>query len=177
MKCFIILLFICIQSHSQTKLEVLVLKELNAFRKLHNNELNEIRPVNYSVEISKAASHHAKWMAIADSCTHYETIDVPNFKELFAPEDRGEFYNILDNICFLNEICNISIAKVSKFPYENYKPNEVLAKDIIMQFAASKKGHREGMLIAISADQIINVGISTIIKGPKAYTTIFFVIK
>lgn len=177
MKYFIILLFICIQSHSQTKLEVLVLKELNAFRKLHNNELNEIRPVNYSVEISKAASHHVKWMAIADSCTHYETIDVPNFKELFAPEDRGEFYNILDDIYFINEICNISIAKEIKFPYENYKPNEVLAKDIIMQFAASKKGHREGMLTAVSADQIINVGISTIVKGPKAYTTIFFVIK
>ena len=169
--------FVFFQSYSQTKLEILVLKELNAFRKLHNNEQNEIRPVNYSVEISKAASHHAKWMAIADSCTHYETIDVPNFKELLAPEDRGEFYNILDDIYFLNEICNISIAKVSKFPYENYKPNEVLAKDIIMQFAASKKGHREGMLIAISADQIINVGISTIIKGTKAYTTIFIVVK
>jgi hypothetical protein len=165
------------QSYCQTKLEILVLKELNAFRKLHNNEQNEIRPVNYSVEISKAAKHHAKWMAIADSCTHYETIDVPNFKELFAPEDRGEFYNILDDIYFFGEICNISKAIVNKFPNKNYKPNEVLAKDIIMQFAASKKGHREGMLIPVSADQIINVGISTIIKGTKAYTTIFFVIK
>lgn len=165
------------QSYSQSNLEVLVLKELNAFRKLHNNKLNEIRPVNYSVEISKAASHHAKWMAIADICTHYETIDLPNFKELFAPDDRGDFYNILNDIYFFSEICNISIAKVSKFPHENYKPNEVLAKDIIMQFAASKKGHREGMLTAVSADQIINVGISTIIKGTKAYTTIFFVVK
>lgn len=165
------------QSYSQTKLEVLVLKELNAFRKLHNNKQNEIRPVNYSVEISKAAKHHAKWMAIADTCTHYETIDVPNFKELIAPDDRGEFYNILNDIYFFGEICNISKAIENKFPSKNYKPNEVLAKDIIMQFAASKEGHREGMLTAISPSQIINVGIGVMIRGEKSYTTIFFVVK
>lgn len=191
-KLIILLSLILIQGElvAQTNLEKLVLKELNEYRKT-----NTLKPVTYSDSISKAAKHHTIWMSmvgftrinkmmLSDPAlgkdSHYESVDVPNFKELLTPEDRGEFYGILNNISSHWEICNMTKADGGNYFIPAQATDDVIAKSIITKFSKSPS-HDQGMKM----DAIAKVGISVIIKSELingesckiAYTTIYFVEK
>lgn len=155
---------------AQTALETAVLNELNSFRKA-----NKLQPVVYSAEVTKAAKHHTQWMAATNTCSHYETSEVPGIKKLYSPEDRGNFYGLLKNINSSEEICNWTKSTEG---FAGSKKNDTeLAKDVISNFAASTKGHRESLLSPVSPGDTISVGISVSIKGEVAYTTIYFIEK
>ena len=178
--------------YAQTNLEKLVLKELNAYRKL-----NKLKPVFYSDTVSKASYHHTQWMSrvnfdrmklimeIDDESeemdAHTETIDVPNFKEIKTPEDRGRAFGIIkENTNYtLGEICNLTSANGGNYFIVSQKTDDILAKDIISKFSKSP-GHDEVMRLDLDK---CKVGICVIVKdviidGKEdkiAYTTIYFI--
>lgn len=173
-------------SCAQSKLELEVLKALNHYRKV-----NYLAPVNISDALQKAANHHNQWMSLVEFSVltqlmtngnedglgaHYETIDVPNFKELFSPKERGEFYGALHDILSYSEICSITKAVDTKNPISpKFLSEERLAHEIIIKFSSSSD-HNEEILQNIDNNSQIFVGISVITKNEIAYTTIFFVL-
>jgi hypothetical protein len=193
-KMILFLLLALVQNvlYAQTNLEVLVLKELNAYRKL-----NKLKPVKYSDTVSKASYHHTQWMSrvnfdkmklimeIDDESeemdAHTETVDVPNFKELKNPEDRGKAFGIIkENVNYtLGEICSINIANSGNYFVTSQKPDDILAKDIITKFSKSP-GH--DAIMRLDLDNCY-VGICVIIKSiiingqenKIAYCTIYFI--
>ena len=163
-----ILSLITTQVIGQTSLEKAVLTELNLYRKAHH-----LKPVFYSTEIAKASKHHTRWMVATNLCSHYETTDVAGVKTLYSPEDRGSFYGLLKNINGWEEICSHTKAVEGNFITPTKKSDAVLGKDIIMRFSKSPP-HNESLLTPGNEASEIRVGISVIIKGAVAYTTIFF---
>lgn len=177
---------------AQTNLENMVLKELNSYRKL-----NKIKPVIYSDTVSKASYHHTQWMSkisfnkikqimeIDDDSeemdAHTETIDVPNFKELKTPEERGKYFGIIkpNTNYTLGEICNITSANSGNYFIQSQKNDAVLAKDIITKFSKSS-GHAEVMRLDLDK---CYVGICAIVRNiimnghenKIAYCTIYFI--
>jgi hypothetical protein len=114
-------------------------------------------------------------MAATNTCSHYETSEAQGIKKLYSPEDRGNFYGLLKDINSSEEICNWT-KSTSGFS-ESKKSDSTLGKDIISNFAASTKGHRESLLSPVSPGATVRVGISVSIKGEVAYTTIYFIEK
>ena len=177
---------------AQTVLEKAVLKELNHYR-----DILGLHPVIYSANVSKAASHHTQWMSkvnfdkikkmmeVDDGSeamdAHLETIDIPDFKELKTPEDRGNFYGATNDISSQWEICNITSANSGNYFVHAQTHDNVLAKNIINEFSNSP-GHK--LLMEINATGAY-VGIGVIVKevvmnGQSykiAYTTIYFIEK
>jgi hypothetical protein len=164
-----ILLSISAQLLGQSTLETSVLVELNHYRKSKG-----LQPVIYSAEISKAAKHHTQWMVSADSCTHYETFSVPGIKTLKSPDDRGNYYGLLKDINSSEEICNFT--KATEGFVATKLSDAVLGKNIITKFSKSPP-HKESLLTPVSPGAVVSVGISVIIKGEVAYTTIYFIEK
>jgi hypothetical protein len=163
-----ILSLITTQVIGQTSLEKAVLTELNLYRKTHN-----LQPVFHSTDIAKASKHHTRWMVATNLCSHYETTDVVGFKTLYSPEDRGTFYGLFKNINGWEEICSHTKAVEGNFITPTIKRDAVLGKDIIIKFSKSPP-HNESLLTPGNEGSEIRVGISVIIKGAVAYTTIFF---
>ena len=166
-----ILLSVSAQVLGQSTLETSVLKELNIYRKSKG-----LQPVIYSAEITKAAKHHTQWMASANMCTHYETSDVPGIKTLKSPTDRGNYYGLLKASNSYEEICSQVKAFSGNFFTATKKSGAVLGKDIIIIFSESSE-HNKSLLTPISPGTVVSVGISVIIKGEIAYTTIYFIEK
>jgi hypothetical protein len=166
-----ILLSISAQVTGQSTLETSVLKELNVYRKS-----NGLQPVVYSAEITKAAKHHTQWMVSANKLSHYEEFDVSDIKTLKSPTDRGNYYGLLKDINSYQEICSFTKALGGNPFVEIKKSDAVLGKDIIIIFSKSP-AHNECMLTSISPGYAISVGISVIIVGEVAYTTIYFIEK
>lgn len=176
----------------QTALEKSVLKELNRYR-----DSLGLRPVIYSVNVSKASSHHTQWMSkvnfdrmkkmmeVDDGTeamdAHLETIDVPNFKELKTPEERGNFYGVTDDISSQWEICNITPANSGNYFVPTQTPDNILAKNIINKFSNSPDHKRLMEINATSAHVGIGVIIKDVIVNGQsckiAYTTIYFIEK
>lgn len=180
--------------YAQTNLEKLVLKELNAYRKL-----NKLKPVKYSDTVNKAAYHHTQWMSrvsfnkmkqimeVDDGSeqmdAHTETIDIPNFKELKTPEDRGKEFGIIRESTnyTLGEICNMSNANGGNYFTASQKSDDMLAKDIITKFSKSP-GHDAVMRLDLDNCYVgICVIVKSVIIGGQenkiAYTTIYFIEK
>jgi uncharacterized protein YkwD len=166
-----ILLSVSTQVLGQSTLETSVLKELNHYR-----DSLGLKPVVYSAEITKAAKHHTQWMASANVCTHYETSDVPGIKTLKSPDDRGNYYGLLKAVNSYEEICSQVKAFSGNFFTATKKSDAVLGKDIIIIFSESSE-HNKSLLTPISPGTVVSVGISVIIKGEIAYTTIYFIEK
>jgi hypothetical protein len=164
-----ILSLINTQVIAQTSLEKAVLTELNLYRKTHN-----LQPVFHSTDIAKASKHHTRWMVATNLCSHYETTDVEGFKTLYSPEDRGTFYGLFKDINGWEEICSHTKAVEGNFIDPTKKRDAVLGKDIIIRFSKSPP-HNESLLTPGNEGSEIRVGISVIIKGAVAYTTIFFI--
>jgi hypothetical protein len=187
---FLLLALIQTELTAQTNLEKLVLKELNTYRKL-----NKLKPVAYSDSITRASKHHTLWMSMVgftkinemmlsdpalDSDSHYESVNVPDFNELRTPEDRGNFYGILNDISSYWEICNMTKADAGNYFVASQVTDDILAKNIISKFSKSPD-HDQAMKL----DAIARVGISVIVKNELingqsyriAYTTIYFVEK
>lgn len=187
-----ILLSVTTSVLGQTVLEKAVLKELNHYR-----DSLGLHPVIYSVNASKAASHHTQWMSkvnfdkikkmmeVDDGSeamdAHLETIDIPDFKELKTQEDRGNFYGATNDISSQWEICNITSANSGNYFVPTQTQDNVLAKNIINKFSNSP-GHK--LLMEINATGAY-VGIGVIVKevvmngqsDKIAYTTIYFIEK
>jgi hypothetical protein len=177
---------------AQTVLEKAVLKELNHYR-----DSLGLHPVIYSANVSKAASHHTQWMSkvnfdkikkmmeVDDGSeamdAHLETIDIPDFKELKTPEDRGNFYRVTNDISSQWEICNITSANGGNYFVRTQTPDSMLAKNIINKFLNSP-GHK--LLMGINAaGAYVGIGVivkDVVINGQSykiAYTTIYFIEK
>lgn len=191
---FLLLALVQYELYAQTNLEKLVLKELNAYRKL-----NKLKPVKISDTVNKAAYHHTQWMSkvsfskmkqimeIDDESeemdAHTETIDVPNFKEIKTPEDRGRAFGIIkENTNYtLGEICNMTLSNSGNYFLSSQTPDDILAKNIISKFSKSP-GHDQ--IMKLDLDNCY-VGICVIIKSVVvngqenkiAYTTIYFIEK
>lgn len=173
--------------YSQSNLEVEVLKALNHYRARYN-----LSPVKISQNLQNVSNHHSLWMSKVgfsalnhlmtignkeELDSHYETIDIPNFKEIFSPKDRGEFYGALENITNYSEVCSMTKSVDSKNPFFLKKiPDNELAKNIIVKFSNSIE-HNEVMLQNTNLNSQLLVGISVIVDKDIAYTTIFFVEK
>jgi len=164
-----ILSLITIEVLSQTVLEKAVIKELNLYRKA-----NQLEPVVYSAAITKAAKHHTQWMVATNLCSHDETSDVAGIKTLYSPEDRGNFFGLLNNINSLEEICNQTKSFEGNIFNATKKSDAKLGKDIIIKFSKSSP-HNQALLAPVNNGSYIRAGISVIIKGEIAYTTIFFI--
>jgi uncharacterized protein YkwD len=166
-----IALFLIITTNlfSQTDLEKVVLKELNLYR-----NANQLKPVVYSTAITKAAKHHTRWMVATNLCSHYETSDVTGIKTLYSPEDRGKFFGLVNNINSLEEICNETKSFEGNLFNATKKSDAKLGKDIIIKFSKSPP-HNQTLLAPVNNGSYIRAGISVIIKGEIAYTTIFFI--
>ena len=166
-----ILLSISAQVTAQSTLETSVLKELNIYRKSKG-----LQPVVYSAEITKAAKHHTQWMVSANKLSHYEEFDVPGVKTLKSPDDRGNYYGLLKDINSNEEICNFTKALGGNAFTATKKSDAVLGNDIITKFSESAP-HNEALLTPVNQNAVVSVGISVIIKGEIAYTTIYFIEK
>ena len=166
-----ILLSISAQVTAQSTLETSVLKELNIYRKSKG-----LQPVVYSAEIARAAKHHTQWMVSANKLSHYEEFNVPGIKTLKSPTDRGNYYGLLKDVNRYEEICSFTKALGGNFFAATKKSDDVLGKDIIIIFSESNE-HNKSLLTPISPGTVVSVGISVIIKGEIAYTTIYFIEK
>lgn len=180
----IILLAYAFNANAQTELEKLVLNELNSYRKIHN-----LSTVFFDPGLYKVADHHTKWMSLVGFPTmnklmtsgnsegfdsHYETVDVPGFTEIFDPKKRGEHFNVLQNIKSFSEICSMTRSTdVSNPIVTKTLTDQQLAKNIIFKFSNSPD-HNEELLQEIDNKSILKAGIRVIIKDGIAYTTIYF---
>ena len=164
----IIILFISIDCIGQSELEKKVLSEINAYRTIHKLPLAKWDSIAYN-----AAHYHTKWMVKAKIVSHFETIDVPDFIEIYEPLDRGKKFGLKNNT-FPSEICNK--ARVSgKNPFiEKRASNDEIAKNIINGFKASPP-HNEALLQKINEGSKLWVGISCIIVDDAVYTTVYFI--
>lgn len=168
---FLLLALVNVELIAQTTLETSVLKELNVYRKSKG-----LQPVVYSAEITKAAKHHTQWMVSANKLSHYEEFDVPGTKTLKSPTDRGNYYGLLKNINSYEEICSFTKALGGNFFTATQKSDAVLGNDIIILFSESLE-HNKSLLTPVNSGTVVSVGISVIIKGEIAYTTIYFIEK
>lgn len=164
-----IFLIITTNLFCQTALEKSVLKEINLYRKI-----NKLEPVVYSAAITKAAKHHTQWMVATNLCSHYETSDVTGIKTLYSPEDRGKFFGLVNNINSFEEICNETKSFEGNLFNATKKSDATLGKDIIIKFSTSPP-HNQTLLAPVNNGSYIKAGISVIIKGEIAYTTIIFI--
>ena len=164
----IIILFISIDCIGQSELEKKVLSEINAYRTIHKLPLAKWDSIAYN-----AAHYHTKWMVKAKIVSHFETIDVPDFIEIYEPLDRGKKFGLKNNT-FPSEICNKARAS-GKNPFiEKRASNDEIAKNIINGFKSSPP-HNEALLQEINEGSKLWVGISCIIVDDAVYTTVYFI--
>ena len=145
----------------QNSLEKSILKELNSYR-----AKNGLTALAYDSSKSVASRHHSKWMGLSETVSHYETSDVPNFKELNGLEDRMEFFNV--NL--FSEICDV--ASIKDFG-GNLIKNELVAKAVIDNFATSPP-HAESMKSYFGKTAPKGIGIGYFKIKDRVYVTINF---
>jgi hypothetical protein len=113
-------------------------------------------------------------MVATNLCSHYETSDVTSIKTLYSPEDRGKFFGLVNNINSFEEICNETKSFEGNLFNATKKSDATLGKDIIIKFSKSPP-HNQTLLAPVNNGSYIKAGISVIIKGEIAYTTIIFI--
>lgn len=179
------LVAISMSSVAQTELEKKVLSELNSYRASY-----KLSPVSWDPVAYKAADHHSQWMSkvgfskmdslmeIKDEKVgldaHYESIDVPNFVEIFDPLGRGKKFGLPDN-AYIEEICNMARSSDASSPIiVKMLPDNKLAKHIILKFSKSPP-HNDAMLQ--KNDFPLKAAVRSIVIGEIVYTTIYFIEK
>ena len=179
MRKFLLLPLLClpINLYSQTKLEKLIVDEVNAFRtKLC------LDSVYYSKDLSKATKHHAEWMAKSGIFSHEETKTVPGIKTLRNLQDRFKEYCMRpwnDGTYFLGSNENIQICFTSKWDTNKQGwvkiPLEELAKNIVKNFEDSP-GHKENMMYRVNPRNLRGfIGISVMpTKDDISYVVMSF---
>jgi uncharacterized protein YkwD len=166
MKKVLLLSFIFLSNslYSQTKLEKLVVDEVNAFRtKLC------LDSVYYSKDLSKASKHHAEWMLKSGIFSHEETKNVQGIKTLRNIQDRFKEYCMRpwnDGTYFLGSNENIQICFTSKWDTDKQGwvkiPLKEVAKDIVANFEKSP-GHKENMMYQVNPRNLrAFIGISVV---------------
>ena len=177
----VILSLVSTLTFAQTSLDNLVLTELNRYR-----QSKGLKPATLDPSAYRAANHHTLWMSKVGYTTmnqimsygnsegydsHYETVDVPSFTEIFSPDDRASKFIPLKNLESLSEICNMARATDASNPIVVKNLSEAqLAKGIIEKFSQSPE-HEEELR---QPGSTVKAGVSVIVKDGIAYTTIFF---
>jgi uncharacterized protein YkwD len=153
MKKFLLLSLLCLSNnlYSQTKLEKLIVDEVNAFR----TRLC-LDSVYYSIDLSKASKHHAKWMSKSGIFSHEETKTVTGIKTLRDIQDRFKEYCMRpwnDGTYFLGSNENIQICFTTKWDTDKQGWVKIslkeIAEGIVTNFEKSP-GHKENMMYQVN---------------------------
>lgn len=79
--------FFGLAASGQSLTDKLIIKEINRIRKE-----NGLAPYVWDSAMTKAADHHARWVAATGLRSHNETVAVPGIKTLFSSQDRFAEY-------------------------------------------------------------------------------------